>query len=108
MSFRNNLNNNLSSSSLSFPKSKKTDEELSKDIFIHILRINFFNFLKNIKESNRRKLLIINCYFFMIKHSYNEFISNLRFKVKNKRLKQKIKNFQCKIFFDKKIYIKIL
>ena len=101
MSFRNNLNNNLSSSSLSFPKSKKTDEELSKDIFIHILRINFFNFLKNIKESNRRKLLIINCYFFMIKHSYNEFISNLRFKVKNKKLKQKIKNFQCKIFFDK-------
>ena len=101
MSFRNNLNNNLSSSSLSFPKSKKTDEELCKDIFIHILRINFFNFLKNIKESNRRKLLIINCYFFMIKHSYNEFISNLRFKVKNKKLKQKIKNFQCKIFFDK-------
>ena len=101
MSFRNNLNNNLSSSSLSFPKSKKTDEELSKDIFIHILRINFFNFLKNIKESNRRKLLIINCYFFMIKHSYNEFISNLRSKVKNKKLKQKIKNFQCKIFFDK-------
>ena len=101
MSFRNNLNNNLSSSSLSFPKSKKTDEELSKDIFIHILRINFFNFLKNIKESNRRKLLIINCYFFMIKHSYNEFISNLRFKVTNKKLKQKIKNFQCKIFFDK-------
>ena len=101
MSFRNNLNNNLSSSSLSFPKSKKTDEELSKDIFIHILRINFFNFLKNIKESNRRKLLIINCYFFIIKHSYNEFISNLRFKVKNKKLKQKIKNFQCKIFFDK-------
>ena len=101
MSFRNNLNNNLSSSSLSFPKSKKTDEELSKDTFIHILRINFFNFLKNIKESNRRKLLIINCYFFMIKHSYNEFISNLRFKVKNKKLKQKIKNFQCKIFFDK-------
>ena len=101
MSFKNNLNNNLSSSSLSFPKSKKTDEELSKDIFIHILRINFFNFLKNIKESNRRKLLIINCYFFMIKHSYNEFISNLRFKVKNKKLKQKIKNFQCKIFFDK-------
>ena len=101
MSFRNSLNNNLSSSSLSFPKSKKTDEELSKDIFIHILRINFFNFLKNIKESNRRKLLIINCYFFMIKHSYNEFISNLRFKVKNKKLKQKIKNFQCKIFFDK-------
>ena len=101
MSFRNNLNNNLSSSSLSFPKSKKTDEELSKDIFIHILRINFFNFLKNIKESNRRKLLIINCYFFMIKHSYNEFISNLRSKVTNKKLKQKIKNFQCKIFFDK-------
>ena len=101
MSFRNNLNNNLSSSSLSFPKSKKTDEELSKDIFIHILRINFFNFLKNIKESNRRKLLIINCYFFMIKHSYNEFISNLRSKVKNKKMKQKIKNFQCKIFFDK-------
>ena len=101
MSFKNNLNNNLSSSSLSFPKSKKTDEELSKDIFIHILRINFFNFLKNIKESNRRKLLIINCYFFMIKHSYNEFISNLRSKVTNKKLKQKIKNFQCKIFFDK-------
>ena len=101
MSFRNNLNNNLSSSSLSFPKSKKTDEELSKDIFIHILRINFFNFLKNIKESNRRKLLIINCYFFMIKHSYNEFISNLHSKVTNKKLKQKIKNFQCKIFFDK-------
>ena len=101
MSFRNNLNNNLSSSSLSFPKSKKTDEELSKDIFIHILRINFFNFLKNIKESNRRKLLIINCYFFIIKHSYNEFISNLRSKVTNKKLKQKIKNFQCKIFFDK-------
>jgi len=101
MSFRNNLNNNLSSSSLSFPKSKKTDEELSKDIFIHILRINFFNFLKNIKESNRRKLLIINCYFFMIKHSYNEFISNLRSKVTNKKLKQKIKNFQCKIFFEK-------
>jgi len=93
------LNNNLSSSSLSFPKSKKTDEELSKDIFIHILRINFFNFLKNIKESNRRKLLIINCYFFMIKHSYNEFISNLRSKVTNKKMKQKNKKFSMQNFF---------
>ena len=101
MSFRNNNNNFSNNSSFSISKSKRSDEELSKEIFIHILRINFFNFLKNIKESNRRKLLIINYYFFMIKHSYNEFISNLRAQVKNKKLKQKIKNFQCRIFFNK-------
>ena len=80
---------------------KKTDEELSKSIFIHILRINFFNFLKNVKESNRRKLLLINTYFFLIKHAYNPFISNLRLKLKCKQLKQKIKAFQCRKFFKK-------
>ena len=80
---------------------KKTDEELSKSIFIHILRINFFNFLKNVKESNRRKLLLINTYFFLIKHAYNPFISNLRLKLKCKQLKQKIKSFQCRKFFKK-------
>ena len=100
MSFKFN-NNNFSTNSLSISKSKKTDEELSKDVFVHILRINFFNFLKNIKESNRHKLLLINCYFFMIKHAYNPFITNLRLQVKNKKLKQKIKNFQCRIFFSK-------
>ena len=100
MSFKFN-NNNFSTNSLSISKSKKTDEELSKDVFVHILRINFFNFLKNIKESNRHKLLLINCYFFMIKHAYNPFITNLRMQVKNKKLKQKIKNFQCRIFFSK-------
>ena len=101
MSFRNNNNNFSNNSSFSISKSKRSDEELSKEIFIHILRINFFNFLKNIKESNRRKLLLINCYFFMIRHAYNPFISNLRAQVKNKKLKQKIKNFQCRIFFNK-------
>ena len=94
-------NNNAINNSLSISKSKKTDEELSKDIFIHILRINFFNFLKNIKESNRHKLLLINCYFFLVKHAYNPFIKNLRLQVKNKKLKQKIKSFQCRIFFSK-------
>ena len=94
-------NNNSINNSLSISKSKKTDEELSKDIFIHILRINFFNFLKNIKESNRHKLLLINCYFFLVKHAYNPFIKNLRLQVKNKKLKQKIKSFQCRIFFSK-------
>ena len=98
----NNINNtNSNNSSFSLSQRKKTDEELSKDIFIHILRINFFNFLKNIKESNRRKLLLINCYFFLVKHAYNPFIKNLRLKVKNKKLKQKIKAFQCRIFFNK-------
>ena len=89
------------SSSNSIKIKKKSDEELSKNIFIHILRINFFNFLKNVKESNRRKLLLINTYFFIIKHSYNPFISNLRLKVKCKKLKQKIKAFQCRKFFTK-------
>ena len=65
---KNNSNNNSNNNSLSISHFKKTDEELSKDIFIHILRINFFNFLKNIKESNRHKLLLINCYFFLVKH----------------------------------------
>ena len=96
-----NNNNNNNNNSLSSSTIKKTNEELSKDVFIHILRINFFNLLKNIKESNRRKLLLINCYFFIIKHSYKSFITNLRLKVKNKKLKQKIKSFQCRIFFNK-------
>ena len=100
MSYKNNNTNSINNS-LSISQSKKSDEELSKDIFIHILRINFFNFLKNIKESNRHKLLLINCYFFMVKHAYNPFIKNLRAKVKNKKLKQKIKAFQCRIFFSK-------
>ena len=94
-------NNNSINNSFSISQRKKTDEELSKDIFIHILRINFFNFLKNIKESNRHKLLLINCYFFLVKHAYNPFIKNLRLQVKNKKLKQKIKAFQCRIFFHK-------
>ena len=94
-------NNNSNNNSFSISQRKKTDEELSKDIFIHILRINFFNFLKNIKESNRHKLLLINCYFFLVKHAYNPFIKNLRLQVKNKKLKQKIKAFQCRIFFHK-------
>ena len=98
---KNNSNNNSNNNSLSISHFKKTDEELSKDIFIHILRINFFNFLKNIKESNRHKLLLINCYFFLVKHAYNPFIKNLRLQVKNKKLKQKIKSFQCRIFFSK-------
>ena len=89
------------SNSNSFQKKRKTDEELSKNIFIHILRINFFNFLKNVKESNRRKLLLINTYFYLIRHAYNPFIANLRLKVKCKKLKQKIKAFQCKKFFTK-------
>jgi len=99
----NNSNNNFNNNSLSFQKNKKikTDEELSKNIFIHILRINFFNFLKNIKESNRRKLLLINTYFFLVKHAYNPFISNLKLKVKCKKLKEKIKAFQCRKFFTK-------
>ena len=84
-----------------FQKNKKSDEELSKNVFIHILRINFFNFLKNIKDSNQRKLLVINTYFFIIKHAYNPFINNLRLKVKCKKLKQKIKKFQCRRFFTK-------
>ena len=100
MNYKNNNTNSINNS-LSISQSKKSDEELSKDIFIHILRINFFNFLKNIKESNRHKLLLINCYFFMVKHAYNPFIKNLRAKVKNKKLKQKIKAFQCRIFFSK-------
>ena len=100
MSYKNNNTNSINNS-LSISQSKKSDEELSKDIFIHILRINFFNFLKNIKESNRHKLLLINCYFFMVKHAYNPFIKNLRNQVKNKKLKQKIKSFQCRIFFSK-------
>ena len=94
-------NNNSNNNSFSISQRKKTDEELSKNIFIHILRINFFNFLKNIKESNRHKLLLINCYFFLIKNTYNPFIKNLRLQVKNKKLKQKIKAFQCRIFFSK-------
>ena len=106
MNFNNNFNNinSISSNnslSISNIKSRKTNEELSKDIFVHILRMNFFNFLKNIKESNRRKLLLINCYFFIIKHSYNSFLTNLRLQVKNKKLNQKIKSFQCRIFFSK-------
>ena len=36
-----------------------------------------------------------------IKHAYNPFIKNLRLHVKNKKLKQKIKAFQCRIFFHK-------
>lgn len=103
----NNINydklkqNKSISNSTSFQIKKKSDEELSKSIFIHILRINFFNFLKNVKESNQRKLLLINTYFFLIKHAYNPFISNLRIKVKCKKLKQKIKAFQCRKFFTK-------
>ena len=94
-------NNNSNSNSISIQKNKKSDEELSKNVFIHILRINFFNFLKNIKESNQRKLLLINTYFFLIRHAYNPFINNLRLKVKCKQLKQKIKAFQCRRFFMK-------
>ena len=90
---KSNISNN------NFQKNKKSDEELSKNVFIHILRINFFNFLKNIKDSNQRKLLVINTYFFIIKHAYNPFINNLRLKVKCKKLKQKIKKFQCRRFF---------
>ena len=97
----NNINNNNNSNSVSAQKNKKSDEELSKNIFIHILRINFFNFLKNVKESNQRKLLLINTYFFLIRHAYNPFINNLRLKVKCKQLKQKIKAFQCRRFFMK-------
>ena len=103
MSFQNNINSNSFSNNNSFSISqrKKTDEELSKDIFIHVLRINFFNFLKNIKESNRHKLLLINCYFFLVKHAYNPFVTNLRLQVKKKKLKKKIKAFQCRAFFNK-------
>ena len=103
MSFQNNINNKSFSNNNSFSISqrKKTDEELSKDIFIHVLRINFFNFLKNIKESNRHKLLLINCYFFLVKHAYNPFVTNLRLQVKKKKLKKKIKAFQCRAFFNK-------
>ena len=102
----NSINYNKIMKSQSFNSSnsqikKKSDEELSKSIFIHILRINFFNFLKNVKESNQRKLLLINTYFFLIKHAYNPFIKNLRLKVKNKQLNQKIKAFQCRKFFKK-------
>ena len=92
---KNNLNPNIN------PHRRKSDEELSKSVFIHILRINFFNFLKNIKESNQRKLLMINTYFFLIRHAYNPFITNLRLKVKCKKLNQKIKSFQCHKFFKK-------
>ena len=103
MSFQNNINSNSFSNNNSFSISqrKKTDEELSKDIFIHVLRINFFNFLKNIKESNRHKLLLINCYFFLVKHAYNPFVTNLRLQVKKKKLKKKIKAFQSRAFFNK-------
>ena len=97
----NKLKYSSNNNSISFQKSQKSDEELSKSIFIHILRINFYNFLKNVKESNQRKLLLINTYFFLIKHAYKPFISNLRLKVKCKKLNQKIKAFQCKKFFTK-------
>ena len=97
----NKLKYSSSNNSISFQKNKKSDEELSKSIFIHILRINFFNFLKNVKESNQRKLLLINTYFFLIKHAYNPFITNLRLKVKCKKLAQKAKAFQCRKFFTK-------
>ncbi len=97
----NNNNNSNSINSISIQTNKKSDEELSKNVFIHILRINFFNFLKNIKESNQRKLLLVNTYFFLIRHAYNPFITNLRLKVKCKQLKQKIKTFQCRRFFMK-------
>ena len=75
--FKKSINyyNNNSSNSFTFKNNKKTDEELSKSIFIHILRINFFNFLKNVKESNQRKLLLVNTYFF----SYKTFISSIYF-----------------------------
>ena len=39
MSYKNNNTNSINNS-LSISQSKKSDEELSKDIFIHILRIN--------------------------------------------------------------------
>ena len=97
----NKLKYSSNNNSISIQKSQKSDEELSKSIFIHILRINFYNFLKNVKESNQRKLLLINTYFFLIKHAYKPFISNLRLKVKCKKLNQKIKAFQCKKFFTK-------
>ena len=77
-------NNNSNNNSFSISQRKKTDEELSKDIFIHILRINFFNFLKNIKESNRHKLLLINCYFFLVKHAYNPLLKICVYKLKIK------------------------
>ena len=97
----NKIMKNQSFNSSNSQIKKKSDEEISKSIFIHILRINFFNFIKNVKESNQRKLLLINTYFFLIKHAYNPFIKNLRLKVKNKRLNQKIKAFQCRKFFKK-------
>ena len=97
-------NNNYSSSQISQNdpnkiNKKKSNEALNRDIFVHILRLNFYYFLNNVKEIINKKLRIINIYFFILKHSYNPFITNLRIKVKCKELKRKIKIFQCRKFF---------
>ena len=98
-SHSNFSNSQISKNNSNKINKKKSSEALNREIFVHILRLNFCHFLKNINEIINKKIRRIHTYFFKIKHSYKPFIKNLHIKVKCKKLKHKIKVFQCRKFF---------
>lgn len=67
----------------------------------HRLKLQFFFFLKKIKQSFMHKLFLINIYFFIRNHSFHHFISIGKLKIKRNHLRNRIKQMRIKQFFNK-------